>query len=95
MTGQQLSEDPKRIKELEKYLRQSKQAIRGILAFGAIVLLILLVAAIFCDVPCWVYVVLLWVVPFGLIGDGINIVYIGRKLKALKSEVEPAAATDG
>jgi hypothetical protein len=95
MTAQQPTEDKKRIKELEKYLRQSKQAIPGILAFGAIVLLILMVAEVFCDVPWWVYVLCLWVVPFGLIGDGINIVYINRRLKSLKSGVEPAAAADG
>ena len=94
MTGKQPSEDTKRIKELEKHLRQSKQAIPGVLAFGLIVLLILLVAEAFCDVPWWVYVLLLWVVPFGLIGDGINILYIRRKLKALKSGDEPAAAAD-
>ena len=95
MTAQQPIEDRKRIKELEKYLRQSKQAIPGILAFGAIVLLILMVAEVFCDAPWCVYLLSLWIVPFGLIGDGINIVYINRKLKALKSEVEPAASTDG
>ena len=36
-----------------------------------------------------------WAVPFGLIGDGVNIVYINRKLKALKSGAKPAAAADG
>lgn len=95
MTEQQPSEDTKQIKDLEKYLRHSKQAIPGILAFGAMALLIPLVAEVVCDVPWWVYVLLLWVIPFGLICDGINIVYVSRKLKALKSGVEPAASADG
>ena len=90
MTARQPPESKKHIKELEKYLRQSKRAILGILAFGAIVLLILLATEVFCDVPWWVYVLLLWVVPFGLIGDGINSVYISRRLKALNSGVEHA-----
>ena len=85
----------RRIRELEKRLRQSKQALLGTLAFAAIVLLTLMVAQVFSEVPWWAYVLFLWVVPFGLIGDGINIIHICRRLKTLRSGIGPASSPDG
>jgi hypothetical protein len=95
MTRDHRIEQQRRIKTLRKYLRQSKLAVRAVLAFGAIVLMILLALEVFLDVPWWVYVLLLWVVPFGLIGDGINILYVNRKLRTLKREADPAATSPG
>ena len=82
--------DEKRVKELRKYLRQSKAAIPGVLVFGAFCLVALLLVDWFVDVRWWVYALLLWVVPFGLIGDGVNIICIKRKLARLNSKADAA-----
>ena len=76
----------KEIKELRKYLRQSKAAIPGVLIFGAVCLAILLLVDWFVTVRWWIYAIVLWVGPFGLIGDGVNIIYIKRKLARLERE---------
>ena len=83
-----LTADEKRVKELRKYLRQSKAAIPGVLVFGVFCLVPLLLVDWFVDVRWWVYALLLWVVPFGLIGDGVNIICIKRKLARLNSEAD-------
>ena len=90
MTRPSASGNDETIKVLEKRLRQSRRAILHTLFSGAIVLLVLVVAEAFCVVPWWVYVLLLWFVPFGLIGDGINVAYITRKLRNIKLAAERA-----
>ena len=76
----------KQITKLRKYLRQSKAAIPGVLIFGAVCLAILLLVDWFVTVPWWIYAFVLWVVPYGLIGDGVNIIYLKRKLARLERE---------
>lgn len=71
-------------KQLRKYLRQSKLAIPVVICFGLIALVILLLVDVFVNVRWWVYALCLWVVPFGLVGDGINIICVKRKLWRMK-----------
>jgi ABC-type multidrug transport system fused ATPase/permease subunit len=80
------SNSEKEIKKLGKYLPQSKNAIIGVSIFGVIVFVVLLGFDIFFDIRWWIYLLLLWVVPFGLIMDGINIAYINRKLRKRAKE---------
>jgi hypothetical protein len=84
MANPTITVDEKEIKQLRKYVRQSKAAIPGHLVFGVVVLVPLLVADWFVDVHWLVYALLLWVVPYGLIGDGVNIVRIKRKLERVE-----------
>ena len=74
------------VKELRKHLRQSKIAIPGALMSGLFFACILAVFDIFLPVPWWFYGFVLWIVPFGLIGDGINIWRIKRRLSKLEQE---------
>lgn len=94
MGKKNLTQEDKDIKQLRKYLRRSKQAIPGVICFGAIVLAILLVFDIFFNIRWWIYLLCLWIVPFGLIGDAINILFINRKLKRITTSVEQTVAAD-
>ncbi len=86
MANTPITSHDKQIKELRKYLRQSKAAIPGVLIFGGVCLAILLLVDWFVTVRWWIYASVLWVVPFGLIGDGVNIIYFKRKLARLERE---------
>ena len=81
-----LTDKEKEIKKLRKRLRQSQAAIPGALIFGALCLAALLAVDWFVTVAWWVYAAILWVVPFGLVGDSLNIWYIKRKLARLHDE---------
>ena len=91
MPRPKLTKQEREIKELRKYLRQSQAAMPAVLLFGAMVFGVLFVIDLFLSVRWWVYALFLWVVPFGLIGDGVNILYIRRKLARLQAlQSEPA-----
>ncbi len=79
-------------KQLRKCLRQSMLAIPGMICFGLMALTILLVVDLFVNVRWWVYAICLWVVPFGLIGDGINIIWIKHKLRIQKGREDAMKA---
>ena len=88
-----LPPEEKHIKDLRKYLRHSKKAIPGVLIFGALCLAILLLFECFVSAPWWVYGFVLWVVPFGLICDGVNIIYIKRKLRRIDDRTDGVNGT--
>jgi hypothetical protein len=83
MPRTEVTKREREIKQLRKHLRQSKGAIPGVLVFGMLVFGVLFVIDLFVTVHWSVYALFLWVVPFGLIMDGVNIVYIKRRLAKL------------
>ena len=88
MTDAPTTTTEREVKQLRKHLRQSKAAIPGVLVFGVLSLAVLLVVDLFLTVPGWIYALVLWVVPFGLVGDGVNIIFIKRKLARLQEEAD-------
>lgn len=78
--------EEREIRQLRKHLRQSKLAIPGVLVSGLVFGCIVFLFDVFLNVHWLVYALVLWVVPFGLILDGINTWYITRRLSKLERE---------
>jgi cytochrome c-type biogenesis protein CcmH/NrfF len=75
-------------KELEKCLLRSQKAVTAHVITLIVTLLIALGIKLAWDPRWWIYVLILWVGPYGLVGDGINIWYCKKKLKNIvKSEL--------
>ncbi|MGA2070385.1 MAG: hypothetical protein ABSG97_03475 [Sedimentisphaerales bacterium] len=73
-----------KIKELEKARLKSKKAIPIEAGSFVVVVLGLWVVSKFAFVPVWVTVLSIGLTAFPLLGDIINYIYCGRKLKALQ-----------
>jgi intracellular septation protein A len=73
----------KEIKDIETARRKSKQAIPIIAVFLVLVALALWIIARFVSVTSWITVIVLGVAAFVFIGDIINYIYCGQKLKKL------------
>jgi hypothetical protein len=70
-------------KDLEKYLVQSKKAIIGHIITMVLTVFIAIGIKFIWDPRWWIYVLVLWAGPYGLIGDYSNIWYCKKKLKSM------------
>ncbi|MHC4212370.1 MAG: hypothetical protein ACYSWP_03245 [Planctomycetota bacterium] len=66
--------------DLEKCLRKSQKRILGHLVFTLITIIFAVGIWWFWDPRWWVYLLILWVGPFSLTGDFINIQYCKKRL---------------
>ena len=73
--------DPKQIAEWRKHHRQSLRALPIVLGLFVALCLGLFVMNLLVPVPTWLTAVVVGIGAFSVIGDAINIVYLGRKLK--------------
>jgi intracellular septation protein A len=76
----------KEIKELEKARWQSRKAIPVYAGFLIAAVIILWIIKKFVIVPAWITVIVLGLTVLTLLGDIINYIYCGRKLKTLGQE---------
>ena len=74
----------KEIKEFKKARLSSKKAIPIEAGSFVVVVLGLWIISKFVSVPIWVIVILLGLTAFTLLGDIINYIYCGRKLRTLQ-----------
>jgi len=72
------------IKELEKARLKSKKAIPIEVGSFVVVALALWITSKFAFVPAWVIVLSIGLTVFPLLGDIINYIYCGRKLRTLQ-----------
>ncbi len=82
--------DDKQVNEWRRYRRQSIRALPVVIGLLVALCVILFVVNLYLPVPTWLAAVLVGIVMFSVLGDAINIVYLGRKLRrAGRDEVEP------
>ena len=74
----------KRIREVEKHLRQSRNALPVLVGIVAISSLTLWLVRAFTPIPIWLTVVIVGMPLFTLVGDLINIALCSAKLKAAR-----------
>lgn len=73
-------------KDLEKYLYQSKKAMTGHAVFTLVTIILALVVWKIWSPRWWIYLLILWAGPFGLIGDFINIYYCKKRIAVVGGE---------
>jgi hypothetical protein len=73
--------DDNQVKQLRKYRRQSIRALPVAVGFLMIICVGLLIVSRFITVPNWLAILLVSVSGLTVVGDTVNIVYIGRKLR--------------
>lgn len=73
--------DEKQIKEWRKHRRQSVAMLPVAISLLIVVCVVLLIVGRFVDVPTWLAGLLIGLSVFTVLGDAINIVYLGRKLR--------------
>jgi uncharacterized membrane protein SirB2 len=78
--------DDKQISEWRKYRRQSIQALPVVVGCLAVLCGILLVVNLFVSVPMWLATLLVGMAAFSVVGETINIIYLGRKLQRAKRD---------
>jgi intracellular septation protein A len=76
----------KEIKKFEKARTQSRKAIPVTAVSFVVLAFVFWIIVRFVSVPVWVIVIVLGVTALTLLGDIINYIYCGRKLKALFSK---------
>jgi hypothetical protein len=76
--------DPSDIKTLQKYRRQSIQALPIAIAMLVLVAVTLAIVNHFWSVSTWLIVLLVGISAFPVLGDLVNILYLARKLRHLK-----------
>ena len=69
-------------KDLEKYLFQSKKAIVAHIITTLVTVIVAFVVWKIWSPRWWIYLLILWAGPYGLIGDSINIWICKKKLKS-------------
>jgi membrane-bound metal-dependent hydrolase YbcI (DUF457 family) len=79
--------DEKEIKDLRKYLRQSKRALPVYSAILFVICAVLFVLTRFISVPLPITGLLIGVALFSVLGDAINIAYIKWKLRGIDSQI--------
>jgi hypothetical protein len=85
--------DAKRIKELRKNRRLSLRALPVGVGCFAILLIVLFLVNLLVPVPGWIVVLTIAVAGFSLVGDLLNIAYIGWALHRIESQqARPVAA---
>jgi hypothetical protein len=70
-------------KELEKCLLRSQKAMTAHIITLIATALVALVIKVIWNPQWWIYVLVLWVGPYGLIGDVINIWHCKKKLRSM------------
>lgn len=70
------------IEQWRKYRRQSVKALTGHCVFLAVAVGVLFAVRWWIGVPFWVWLVILGFAAWGLAGDVINIVHLGRRIAA-------------
>jgi uncharacterized membrane protein len=78
--------DDEQIAAWRKYRRQSIQALPVAVGFLAAICIILFVVNLFVSVPTGLAAVLVGVATFSVLGDALNIVYLGHKLRRAARE---------
>jgi len=78
----------KEIKELEKYWRQSREAIPIYAVMFIVAAATLWLLSRFFTIPLWITIIVLGMTAFRLIGDIINCFYIPRKLRTLRHKAK-------
>jgi hypothetical protein len=78
--------DDKQISDWRKHWRQSIQALPVAVGCLAALCGILFVVNLFVSVPMWLATLLVGIAAFSVVGDAINIVYLGRKLQRAKRD---------
>ncbi|MHC4103641.1 MAG: hypothetical protein ACYSR9_01775 [Planctomycetota bacterium] len=68
-------------KDLEKYFHQSKKSMVGHVVFTLATIIVAFVVWKIWSPRWWIYLLILWAGPFGLIGDLINISYCKKRTK--------------
>ena len=84
--------DEKEIKKWRKYRRQSVQSLPYAVAILLFLCVALFVANLIVRVPAWLATILIGVSAFSVIGDTINILHLGRKLRAAETRDGSAPA---
>jgi uncharacterized membrane protein len=73
--------DEKQIKEWRKHRRQSLAMLPVAIGLLVAVCVVLFIVGRFVDVPTWLAALLIGMAAFTVLGDAINVVYLGCKLR--------------
>jgi hypothetical protein len=82
--------EEKEIKEWQKYRRQSIQALPWTVAFSLVLALVFFLVNLVVPIPFWLIVLVFGIQGFVIVGDVVNIIYLGHKLRRAGREPNSA-----